>query len=172
MLIVEKKKKKKVSRSWLFAVCFFFVIISYLHGWWIFWSYILYLLEIFLASRIWYYFVVNEISCLLIVWALGEKVFFMLVYLANEARSIPNWGSTIKWAKLKYADVFVNNLASMILNLNTYIKLYVYIYTCIKMFLYRLDSGQDSFSLICLALSLIGLIGWLLLVSLTKISRV
>lgn len=34
---------------------------------------------------------------------------------------------------------------------------------------YRLDSGQDSFSLIGLALSLIG---WHLLVSLTKISRV
>ena len=40
------------------------------------------------------------------------------------------------------------------------------------MFLYRLDSGQDSFSLIGLALSLIGLIGWHLLVSLMKISRV
>lgn len=61
------------------------------------------------------------------------------------------------------------------MRLDLYIYNHVYIYTCIKMFLYRvyrLDSGQDSFSLIGLALSLIGLIGWHLLVSLTKISRV
>ena len=80
MLVVEREKKKK-NLSWLFAVCFFFVIISYLHGWWMFWSYILYLLEIFYASRIWYYFVVNEISWLLIIWArLWEKVFYVNLF--------------------------------------------------------------------------------------------
>ena len=62
----------------------------------------------------------------------------MFIYLENESSSCLNLGSTVKQVELKHNIVFVNKRMSMMLNLSNII-LYVYMYTCIKIQLYRLE---------------------------------
>ena len=62
----------------------------------------------------------------------------MFIYLENESSSCLNLGSTVKQVELKHNIVFVNKCMSMMLNLSNII-LYVYMYTCIKIQLYRLE---------------------------------
>jgi len=62
----------------------------------------------------------------------------MFIYLENESSSCLNLGSTVKQVELKHNIVFVNKRMSMMLNLSNIIP-YVYMYTCIKIQLYRLE---------------------------------